>query len=282
MRTRQSLIAAALAILVIVTIWTADRLTAPDDLRFSFVYMFPLAAAAWWSSRRDALICATIAALAVVSNDLTLRPSPTVLANLWNEFTRTVTLFAMALLIVSFRASSERLRSHSEHAFRLATTDPLTGLYNRRYLDEQLVHIHATAARTRRPYALLALDLDGIKRINDSFGHAVGDDAIRSFADDLRVSIRAGDLAVRTGGDEFVVVLPEAETQDALSLAQRLRQRLHDNAGLRHAPSASAGVATWRLYTKVEELLAEADRLVYESKRAGGDRVSAAGVVQGG
>jgi diguanylate cyclase (GGDEF)-like protein len=282
MRTRQALIAATLAILVIATIWTVDRLTAPDDFRFSFVYMFPLAAAAWWSSRRGSLLCATIAAIAVVSNDLTLRPSPTLLANLWNEFTRTVTLFAMAMLITSFRESSERLRSHSEHAFRLATTDSLTGLYNRRYLDEQLVHIHATAARTHRPYTLLAIDLDGIKRINDSFGHAAGDDAIRSFADELRASIRAGDLAVRTGGDEFMVVLPEAETPDALALAQRLRQRLRDNPDIRHAPGMSAGVVTWRLYAKVEELLADVDRLVYESKRAGGDRVSAAGVVHGG
>ena len=282
MRTRQPVVAATLSVLVIAAIWIVDRLTAPDDFRFSFVYMFPLAAAAWWSSRRGAIVCATVAALAVLSNDLLLRPSPGLLANVWNEFTRAVTLFALALLIASFRESSDRLRSHSEHAFRLATTDALTGLYNRRYLDEQLAHIHASAARTHRPYTLLAFDLDGVKRINDTFGHAAGDDAIRSFADELRASIRAGELAVRVGGDEFMVVLPDAETQDALALAQRLRQRLHENTDLRHAAGASAGVVTWRLYTRVDELLAEVDRLVYESKRAGGDRVSAGGVVHGG
>jgi diguanylate cyclase (GGDEF)-like protein len=282
MGTRQSLTAAALAVLTIATIWFVDRLSAPDDFRFSFVYMFPLAGAAWWSSRRGALFCATIAAVALVSNDLTLRPSPTLLASLWNEFTRVVTIFALALLIVSFRASSERLRSHTEAAFRLATTDALTGLYNRRYLDEQLAQIHATAARSHRPYTLLAIDLDGTKRINDSFGHSAGDHAIRAFADDLRASIRAGDLAVRTGGDEFMVVLAEAEMADALALAQRLRLRLRDNTDLHRVPSASAGVVTWQLYAKVEDLLAEADRLVYESKRAGGDRVSAGGMIHGG
>lgn len=279
MRMRRSVVAVTLATAVIATIWILDRLTAPDDFRFSFVYMFPLAAGVWWSSRRGALVCATVAALAVLSNDLTLRASSTLLANLWNEFTRAVTLFAMALVIVSFRASSERLRSHSEQAFRLAITDPLTGLYNRRYLEEQLGHIHAMATRMRRPYALLALDLDNMKHVNDTFGHAAGDDAIRSFADELRAAIRAGDLAVRMGGDEFIVVLPEAQTPEAVSLAQRLRHRLHENKDLRHATSASMGIASWRLYAKIEDLLAEADRFVYESKRAGGDRVSVAGVV---
>lgn len=261
-------------VLAIVSIWLAERLTAPDDFRFSFVYIFPVGAAAWWGPRRGALACATIAVVALVGNDLTLRPGAAPLAVAWNEFTRSVTVFAVAMLILSLRSSSERMRSQSEETFRLAITDPLTGLYNRRFLNEQLARIHPTAARTRRPYALLALDLDGFKRINDTFGHAAGDAALAAFAEDLLRVIRAGDIAVRTGGDEFVVVLPEATAADATALVERLQTMVGQRSVTRGIRSVSAGVVTWRLYARIEDLLAEADGLVYESKRAGGGRVS--------
>ena len=211
-----------------------------------------------------------------MANDLTLRADPTLLATVWNEFTRVTTFFAIALLISALRHSSEKLRTDAARAFRLAVTDPLTGLYNRHYLNEQLERVHPAAARHRRPYALLALDLDGFKRINDTAGHAAGDAALVAFAQQLKRVVRADDVAVRTGGDEFVVLLPDASVRDAVALAERLQALMGAAGGGDLVRAVSAGAVEWTLYSTPAALIAEADRLVYDSKRYGGGRVTSA------
>lgn len=265
----------AACLAAIVGISTADTVSGAD-LRFGFLYMLPLAACAWWGSRRTALLCAMVASIALVANDLTLRAGPTLLATLWNELTRVTTFFAIALLTSSVRHSSERLRMDAARAFRLAVTDSLTGLYNRHYLNEQLERVHPAAVRHRRPYALLALDLDGLKRINDTAGHAAGDAALVAFAQQLKQAVRADDVAVRTGGDEFVVLLPDAGVRDAIALAERLQALMGAAGGGNLVRAVSGGAVEWTLYSTPAALVAEADRLVYDSKRYGGGRVSAA------
>lgn len=279
-RPRAWLVPAA-CLLAIFGIWIADTI-AVADLRFGFLYMLPLAASAWWGTRRAALLCATAASLALVANDLALRAGPTLLTTLWNEFTRVTTFFAIALLLSSVRHSSERLRTESERAFRLAVTDPLTGLYNRHYLNEQLERVHPAAVRYHRPYAVLALDLDGLKHINDTAGHAAGDAALVAFAAQLKGAMRADDIAVRTGGDEFVVLLPEASASDAVALADRLQAVLRVPGGGNLVRGMSAGAVAWTPYTTAAALIAEADRLVYQSKRSGGGRVSVAAQAEAG
>ena len=167
-------------------------------------------------------------------------------------------------------------------AFRLAVTDPLTGLYNRHYLNEQLERVHPGAVRHRRPYALLALDLDGLKRINDVAGHAAGDAALVAFAQQLKQAVRADDVAVRTGGDEFVVLLPDASVRDAVALAERLQAQMDVAGGGNLVRGVSAGAVEWTLYSTPAALIAEADRLVYDSKRYGGGRVTAGASTQMG
>lgn len=265
----------------ILGIWTIDTV-AGQDVRFGFIYMLPLAASAWWGTRRDALICATAASLALVSNDLALRSGPALIVNVWNEFTRATTFYAIALLIASVRHSAERMRTQSERAFRLAVTDQLTGLYNRHYLNEQLERVHPAAVRHRRPYALLALDLDGFKQVNDTAGHEAGDAALVEFAQQLRRAVRADDIAVRMGGDEFVVLLPEATENDAVALAERLQTAIRQTGGRHLVRGMSAGAVGWKPYATAAQLIAEADRLVYESKRRGGGRVSVTQRVEAG
>ena len=185
-----------------------------------------------------------------------------------------MTLVAVGLVITTVRASSERARIDSERAFRLAITDPLTGLYNRRYLDDQLARLHALATRSKRPYSLVALDVDDFKEINDTFGHSKGDAALVLLADDIRRVTRAGDIAVRIGGDEFVILLSEGTTQDAVALAKRLQQVVGQRSAAQEIRSLSAGVVEWREFLAPDGLLAEADQLVYQSKRIGGGRIS--------
>lgn len=274
MRVRQ-LVVAVVCLAGIAGLWFADAL-AGQDVRFGFLYMFPVAASGWWGTRRLALMCATAASVALVSTDLAFRAGPSPLVNVWNEFTRATTLYAIALLLGTARHSAERVRTESERAFRLAVTDQLTGLYNRHYLDEQLARIHPAAARHHRPYALLALDLDGFKQINDTAGHAAGDAALIAFTQQLKAVARADDIAVRTGGDEFVVLLPEATVADAIALSERLLGAMSGIAGRYLIRGVSAGAVEWTPYVTAADLIAEADRLVYESKRRGGGRVTSA------
>lgn len=273
LRRHLDLIVTIAGISLVVLLWWTERFFAPDDYRLSFVYLFPVVAVSWWGIRRAAVACAAIASVALVSNDLTLRPLATPSAIAWNEFTRVVTMFAVALLLLALRSTSERAISQSEHAFRMAVTDSLTGLYNRRYLVDQLTRLESTAKRFGRSYSLLSLDVDEFKHINDLYGHGAGDRALTIFANDLMQVIRAGDIAVRLGGDEFVVVLPEATVADGVAVAKRLARVIARRAQAREIRSVSVGVVPRREHGGIDELLAEADQLVYESKRAGGGLV---------
>jgi diguanylate cyclase (GGDEF)-like protein len=279
-RSAATLVPAVCAIAIVV-ISVADTL-ASQDLRFGFLYMLPIAGSAWWGSRRTAVILASVASIALVTNDLALRPDATLLTNVWNELTRVTTFYAIALLISSFGHAAERARTESARAFQLAVTDQLTGLYNRHYLDEQLRRVHPAAARRGRPYAILAVDLDGLKQINDTAGHAAGDAALVAFAEQLTRTMRADDVAVRTGGDEFIVLLPDATLSDAVALAVRLQAAIHGTRARDGIRGMSAGAVEWKPQATTAGLIAQADALVYRSKRAGGGRVTSAEEAEAG
>ena len=154
---------------------------------------------------------------------------------------------------------------------REARTDELTGLPNRRELLERAQRVVASAT-PQHPAALLLLDLDGFKEVNDSLGHAAGDDLLREIGPRLHDSLRAGDVLARLGGDEFAVLLPAADIQDARALADRLHERLllpFTVAGVRLHVGVSIGVATTPTPgTTVEELLHCADVAMYAAKCA--------------
>ncbi len=161
---------------------------------------------------------------------------------------------------------------------RLAMIDPLTGVYNRRTMAELAARVVSSAQRNRQQLAVLALDVDHFKRINDEFGHDAGDQALCAIVDLVRSELRSDDVVSRLGGEEFVVVLPNTGEAQARDLAERIRNRVAGSgfmvAGWPAPLRVSIGVAALSAsISAFEPLLHAADRALYTAKRAGRNRV---------
>src|SRR5260221_7084791 len=163
-----------------------------------------------------------------------------------------------------------------------AVRDPLTGLYNRRYMQEFLDRELHLARRKRRPLAVLMLDLDHFKRYNDTFGHAAGDQALAELGETLLRCVRAEDVVCRYGGEEFALILPECSLHQATLRAEEICQRLRQpctppSSQATRALTVSISVAAFEETTdRVDLLLKFADDALYQAKRAGRNRVVAA------
>ena len=162
-------------------------------------------------------------------------------------------------------ARTGALAGETEANFRLAITDPLTGLYNRRFLSDLLNRLIARSERSGKPLAVIALDVDGLKQVNDSHGHAAGDALLRVAGDAIREGLRAEDIGVRAGGDEFIAVLAEAGEADARLVAERIRSTFTQRVG-DTAAGLSSGIAIWAPGTSAEALLGAADASLYGAK----------------
>jgi diguanylate cyclase (GGDEF)-like protein len=171
-----------------------------------------------------------------------------------------------ALMMLIFAAEVSERQRQEERAKRLAVSDPLTGLANYRVLLERLDLEIKRYQRNGRPFSVVLLDLDGLKKINDTHGHVVGSVALCRLAEVLFVSCRAIDTPARYGGDEFALVLPEISAEYARRVAQRISQRLAEDAELPRL-TVSIGVAEYpRDGLTIEHLLSAADRALYEIK----------------
>ena len=164
----------------------------------------------------------------------------------------------------------------------LALHDGLTGLLNRRAFDEALSRALAQAFRAEKPLALLMIDLDHFKQLNDTHGHAVGDIVLQGAAAEIRGQTRGGDLTARYGGEEFAVILPDTDGPAAFRMAERVRKALADcvvDVGREQVRiSGSCGVSATDLgYDTAEALIRSADEALYASKATGRNRTSLAG-----
>jgi diguanylate cyclase (GGDEF)-like protein len=172
---------------------------------------------------------------------------------------------------------------------RLAITDALTGLFNRRRLDEALSSEFERARRYKRPLSMIMLDMDSLKSINDTYGHPAGDTALKLVADAIRSQIRRVDLPARFGGDEFIVLLPEVDHSVAMRIAERIRTQLRPKKPTDDMFTVSGGVAQLQAeHASAEDLLRAVDQALYRAKREGGDCLRGdcpedqpAGVVEG-
>lgn len=184
---------------------------------------------------------------------------------------RLIRLFA----VIQSGLVEDLLDSRSSELEWLANTDALTGLYNLRYLRQQMEHLLGLQQRYGHPFALLLLDVDGLKRVNDSFGHAAGDEMLIGVADAIRAATRSVDVAARIGGDEFCVLAPHQTASRALVLGERLATGIES---VETADGANVGVSIGVVAcpehsSDPERLLELADTAMYRAK-AGGERVS--------
>lgn len=180
----------------------------------------------------------------------------------------------LAFLIRRIDTQERKILSHNTELARLSMTDMLTGVYNRVGLQQHSVEIMKRADRFHHPVAVLLLDLDHFKQINDQHGHAVGDTVLTRFADTIKANLRGSDIFGRWGGEEFLVISPHLNLGEAMKMAEKLRHAI-ENTEFSHAIhlTTSVGVSEYQPGETDAALFARADLALYRAKSAGRNRV---------
>jgi diguanylate cyclase (GGDEF)-like protein len=257
----------SLALLALVAI--GDVITGAD-ISFTAFYLLPVVLATSSGGRRLGLPLAVVTGIVWFIADFGGRPQPypTVLIPIWNAGVR----FLVFVLVV---ALIDTLGASIRHERQLSREDSLSGLANSRAFYEQAEHERRRLARSSEPLTLAYLDIDDFKAINDTLGHAAGDEVLRATAHTLRATIRDVDLAGRLGGDEFALLLPATDEAGASVILHRVHDLLSTEASARGWPIGySIGSITFLAAPpSVDEMVKRTDTLMYEVKRGGKNAV---------
>ena len=180
--------------------------------------------------------------------------------------------------IFKFIVSGNMEAQYHEEIYRLMTVDGLTELHNKRYFNEAIEREASRSVRYSRTFSLVVFDIDHFKKINDTFGHLAGDAVLRQLGALVRKQVRRDDVPARTGGEEFIVIVPEVSRAGALNLAEKLRAAIEAAVfkfeGTQIPVTVSVGVAEWSADLKdPQALVKRADEALYEAKRSGRNRV---------
>jgi diguanylate cyclase (GGDEF)-like protein len=191
-----------------------------------------------------------------------------------------VIFFAYYLIAVSI----EQTKRHQQME-RLSMTDDLTGLCNRRYIEQKIEEAYDVFQRTQSELTLIIADIDYFKTYNDKYGHACGDYLLKAVAGDIQASVRVEDWVARWGGDEFLLVLPATDEEKAVKLAERIKEtvekRQYVYEGILLSVTLTLGVSVMHgEYDTVDSIIKQADTLMYEGKRAGRNRIIFSHMVQ--
>jgi diguanylate cyclase (GGDEF)-like protein len=240
----------------------------PGELRLGILYVIPVLLATWHDGMGWGIAFAAFTTLLRFSVDIDQMSDATSLEiHVLNE------VAYLAVVGVAIAGLSQLRRTQAKLEL-LATHDPLTNVLNARAFSNELAQELGRHRRYGRPLALIYLDLDDFKRVNDAHGHATGDAVLRLVADAMRGAVRQADVVGRLGGDEFGVLMPETDGAVAHAAASRLAAGIR--TVFRGTPSVTASVgvvAVSGTEAGSDELLRKADHAMYEAKRAGKDRV---------
>jgi diguanylate cyclase (GGDEF)-like protein len=257
------------AVVLVAVIGFIDYFTG-YEITISIYYLVPVGLASWYVGRATgAVICVACAAIGIVGDYAAGVMYSDPVVGYWN------TLVTLAFfLVVNYILST--MKRAFEEVKRLARTEPLTGLANARAFFEFAEHELNRARRYETPFSVTYIDLDNFKAVNDSLGHITGDELLRSVAASLRSQVRVTDSVARIGGDEFVVLLPETDSEQARAFTERVQRVLLDLMKQSGWPvTVSIGVTTFvKPPADVNEILKEADRAMYDAKNSGKNKAS--------
>jgi diguanylate cyclase (GGDEF)-like protein len=240
------------------------------DIAFSVFYLGPVALAAWYGTRQDGFFISVLSSVVCVMADLSAGHLYThYMIGIWNGLVHLAFLLISAALLGALRTrfSVERL---------LASTDGLTGALNSRAFAERLQFSLALSRREGRPVTLAYVDLDDFKRINDLFGHSMGDRVLKIVAKTLMDTTRSTDSVARVGGDEFALLLPNTDLPGAQSVISKLEQSVREKVHSGNSPvTCSIGAVTFsKPPVSVDEALKAADGVMYKVKKQGKNAVA--------
>lgn len=268
---RQSkLLLLVLSYLVVLFIGIIDYLTGPE-IALSILYVVPVLLVVLSTNKKQGFIISLVAAAVWLVADLLVRhfyASPVI--PWWNAAVR----FAFFALITNFASTFKKMYEQEE---TLARTDFLTGAANRRLLFETAQTKLFDPETLELPFTTIYLDLDNFKKINDTLGHAAGDDILYAVGNIIKQNLRKTDIVARIGGDEFVILLPGADAEDSKEIALKVKEKITEQANKEKWPlTVTMGCATFlKLPMSVAEIISKADDLMYEAKDAGKNTIKA-------
>ncbi len=269
LRTPHRVMVTALGLTSVAILGVVDALSTPH-VGFALFYALTIMGVTFHAGWVAGTILAIMASGAALTSTLLYAPDDvTAAAALWNLGNQVAVFVVLVLVVHQLRIMFDKLADQSR-------TDLLTGALNTRGVLEAFDRERSRAKRKASPLTLAFIDLDNMKRVNDELGHAEGDEMLRILASSVLGSIRELDAFGRVGGDEFALILPDTDEQEALKAIQRLRsvvnRRTHDRSPY---ISVSVGVVTFRRDPpEAGDALRAADALMYVAKRAGGNRVA--------
>jgi diguanylate cyclase (GGDEF)-like protein len=255
--------------LLVIALGAVDYFTG-YELSFSLFYMGPIALVAWKTDRKSAILVSVASAVTWGAADfLSGHPYSSPLYYFWNSLIRLGFFVIVSTLIVSQRKFMDR-----ETAF--GRTDFVTEMPNARHFYDVVASELGRSSRDGRPLTLAYVDLDNFKAVNDRYGHAAGDNVLRTVASVLSGHLRTSDLVARLGGDEFAVLLPETGSGSAQGVIAKLRAALNDAMKKNEWPvTFSIGVITClKCLLSVDDIVRLADDLMYTVKSKGKDGVT--------